>query len=100
MSFRSSFVATLLGASVFLSPLAASAAPAPAGWVAAWATALQPIPDLAAPPPPVVYQPGYVVTSLPSGYRTVRYHRNVYYVNRNVYYRPHPHGYVVVAPPY
>ncbi|WP_353254912.1 SGNH/GDSL hydrolase family protein [Burkholderia anthina] len=51
MSFRSSFVATLLGASVFLSPLAASAAPAPAGWVAAWATALQPIPDLAAPPP-------------------------------------------------
>ncbi|WP_175857642.1 SGNH/GDSL hydrolase family protein [Burkholderia anthina] len=49
MSFRSSVVATVLGASVFLSPLAASAAPA--GWVAAWATALQPIPDLAAPPP-------------------------------------------------
>ena len=49
MSFRSSFVATVLGASVFLSPLAVSAAPA--GWVAAWATALQPIPDLAAPPP-------------------------------------------------
>ncbi|WP_321821648.1 MULTISPECIES: SGNH/GDSL hydrolase family protein [unclassified Burkholderia] len=49
MSFRSSFVATVLGASVFLSPLVASAAPAE--WVAAWATALQPIPDLAAPPP-------------------------------------------------
>ncbi|WP_175765612.1 SGNH/GDSL hydrolase family protein [Burkholderia ambifaria] len=49
MSFRSSVVATVLGASMFLSPLAASAAPA--GWVAAWATALQPIPDLAAPPP-------------------------------------------------
>ncbi|EMN1931017.1 SGNH/GDSL hydrolase family protein [Burkholderia ambifaria] len=49
MSFRSSFVATVLGASMFLSPLAASAAQA--GWVAAWATALQPIPDLAAPPP-------------------------------------------------
>jgi len=49
MSFRSSFVATVLGTSVFLSPLVASAAPA--GWVAAWATALQPIPDLAAPPP-------------------------------------------------
>ncbi|KAB0684701.1 SGNH/GDSL hydrolase family protein [Burkholderia territorii] len=49
MSFRSSFVAAVLGASFFLSPLAASAAPA--GWVAAWATALQPIPDLAAPPP-------------------------------------------------
>ncbi|ABI85810.1 GDSL-like Lipase/Acylhydrolase family protein [Burkholderia ambifaria AMMD] len=49
MSFRSSFVATVLGASMVLSPLVASAAPA--GWVAAWATALQPIPDLAAPPP-------------------------------------------------
>ncbi|WP_175763210.1 SGNH/GDSL hydrolase family protein [Burkholderia ambifaria] len=49
MSFRSSFVATVLGASMFLSPLAASAAPG--GWVAAWATALQPIPDLVAPPP-------------------------------------------------
>ncbi|KVC40292.1 GDSL family lipase [Burkholderia pseudomultivorans] len=49
MSFRSSFAAAVLGASVFLSPLAASAAPA--GWVAAWATALQPIPDLAVPPP-------------------------------------------------
>ncbi|WP_396329643.1 SGNH/GDSL hydrolase family protein [Burkholderia anthina] len=51
MSFRSSVVATVLGASVFLSPLAASASAAPAGWVAAWATALQPIPDLAVPPP-------------------------------------------------
>ncbi|AIO42493.1 SGNH/GDSL hydrolase family protein [Burkholderia sp. AU19243] len=55
MSFRSSFVAAVLGASVFLSSFGASAASsasgAPAGWVAAWATALQPIPDLAAPPP-------------------------------------------------
>lgn len=49
MSFRSSFAAAVLGAAVLVSPLAASAAPA--GWVAAWATALQPIPDLAAPPP-------------------------------------------------
>lgn len=49
MSFRSSFAAAVLGAAVFVSPLAASATPA--GWVAAWATALQPIPDLAAPPP-------------------------------------------------
>ncbi|AOJ75397.1 SGNH/GDSL hydrolase family protein [Burkholderia ubonensis] len=49
MSFRSGFVAALVGASVFLSPVAASAAPG--GWVAAWATALQPIPDLASPPP-------------------------------------------------
>ncbi|WP_431821142.1 SGNH/GDSL hydrolase family protein [Burkholderia sp. F1] len=49
MSFRSSLAAVALGASVFLSSLAAGAAPA--GWVAAWATALQPIPDLASPPP-------------------------------------------------
>ncbi|AOK15398.1 GDSL family lipase [Burkholderia cepacia] len=49
MSFRSSLAAVALGASVLLSPLAAGAAQA--GWVAAWATALQPIPDLAAPPP-------------------------------------------------
>ncbi|HGL6720128.1 SGNH/GDSL hydrolase family protein [Burkholderia contaminans] len=51
MSFRSSIAAAVLGAAVFVSPLAASASAAQAGWVAAWATALQPIPDLAAPPP-------------------------------------------------
>ncbi|WP_071335323.1 SGNH/GDSL hydrolase family protein [Burkholderia contaminans] len=51
MSFRSSIAAVVLGAAVFVSPLVASASAAPAGWVAAWATALQPIPDLAAPPP-------------------------------------------------
>ncbi len=51
-------------------------------------------------PAPVVYRTGYVVNTLPAGYRTVRYHRNVYYVNRNVYYRPHRHGYVVVQRPY
>ncbi|OXJ06265.1 MULTISPECIES: SGNH/GDSL hydrolase family protein [Burkholderia] len=51
MSFRSSIAAAVLGAAVSVSPLAASASAAPAGWVAAWATALQPIPDLAAPPP-------------------------------------------------
>ncbi|WP_431227088.1 SGNH/GDSL hydrolase family protein [Burkholderia contaminans] len=51
MSFRSSIAAAVLGAAVFASPLAASASAAQAGWVAAWATALQPIPDLAAPPP-------------------------------------------------
>ncbi|PRF19412.1 SGNH/GDSL hydrolase family protein [Burkholderia multivorans] len=49
MSFRSSLAATVLGASVLLSPFAVCAAPA--GWVAAWATALQPIPELASPPP-------------------------------------------------
>ena len=51
MSFRSSIAAAVLGAAVFVSPVVASASAAPAGWVAAWATALQPIPDLAAPPP-------------------------------------------------
>lgn len=51
MSFRSSIAAVVLGAAVFVSPPVASASAAPAGWVAAWATALQPIPDLAAPPP-------------------------------------------------
>ncbi|RQT06937.1 SGNH/GDSL hydrolase family protein [Burkholderia contaminans] len=51
MSFRSSIAAAVLGAAVFVSPLVASASAAPGGWVAAWATALQPIPDLAAPPP-------------------------------------------------
>ncbi|MGU7784473.1 SGNH/GDSL hydrolase family protein [Burkholderia sp. PU8-34] len=49
MSFRSSLAAAVLGASVLLSPPGAVAASAE--WVAAWATALQPIPDLAAPPP-------------------------------------------------
>lgn len=49
MSFRSTLAVAALGATVLLSPLAAGAAHA--GWVAAWATALQPIPDLAAPPP-------------------------------------------------
>ncbi|MBR8315860.1 SGNH/GDSL hydrolase family protein [Burkholderia dolosa] len=48
-SFRSRFAAVVLGAAVFVSPLCAVAASS--AWVAAWATALQPIPDLAAPPP-------------------------------------------------
>lgn len=47
-----------------------------------------------------VYKPGYVVTSLPAGYRTVRVNRNVYYVDRDVYYRAYPRGgYVVVERP-
>ncbi len=60
-----------------------------------------------APPPlvsvqsaPVVYQPGYVVRTLPSGYRTVHYQRNVYYSSGNTYYRRHHGGYVVVTRPY
>lgn len=50
--------------------------------------------------PEPVYRPGYVVTTLPTGYRTMRYGRSVYYVNRGVYYRRHPSGYVVVTRPY
>jgi len=63
---------------------------------------------LPSPPPlvsvqettPAVYEPGYVVTTLPAGYRTVHYNRSVYYVNRDVYYQPHARGYVVVRRPY
>jgi hypothetical protein len=47
-----------------------------------------------------VYRTGYVVTTLPTGYRTVRVNRNNYYVDRDVYYRDHPRGgYVVVERP-
>jgi hypothetical protein len=52
---------------------------------------------------PVVYEsyrPGYVVTTLPSGYRTVTYNRSTYYENRGVYYQPSNRGYVVVRRPY
>lgn len=51
-------------------------------------------------PAPVVYQPGYTVDVLPAGYRTVRYNRSVYYVDRDTYYRPSGRRYVVVARPY
>ena len=74
---------------------------------AALATAMLAGCVLPPPPPlvtvqsqPVVYEPGYVVTTLPTGYRTVTYHRNVYYTSGNVYYQRHPHGYVVVQRPY
>jgi hypothetical protein len=46
-----------------------------------------------------VYRPGYVVSTLPVGYRTVRVNRTVYYVDRDVYYRPYRSGYVVVERP-
>jgi hypothetical protein len=64
------------------------------------------------PPPPLVtvqparvyerpvYAPGYTVTRLSPGYRTVRYGRSTYYVDRDVYYRRHRGGYVVVNRPY
>jgi len=50
--------------------------------------------------PPVVYQPGYTVDTLPAGYRTVRYNRSVYYVDRDTYYQPSGRRYVVVTRPY
>ena len=48
---------------------------------------------------PATYQPGYVVTTLPVGTKTVRVNRTVYYVDRETYYRPQGSGYVVVARP-
>lgn len=45
------------------------------------------------------YQPGYVVTSLPAGYRTVTYGGTRYYQHDNVYYRPRGSGYAVVDRP-
>jgi hypothetical protein len=77
--------------------------PALAALLLAGCVELPPPPPL--PGPPVVsvgpaYQPGYVVTTLPVGYRTVYYHRRPYYVHRNVYYQPYGHRYVVVRRPY
>ena len=46
-----------------------------------------------------VYEPGYVVKTLPSGYTTTRYGTTVYYRSGDVYYRAHPGGYVVVPAP-
>jgi hypothetical protein len=46
------------------------------------------------------YQPGYVVTTLPSGYRTERIGGTSYYHHGEVYYRPHGRGYVVVESPH
>jgi hypothetical protein len=59
-----------------------------------------------APPPPqpvaqtVTYQPGYVVTTLPTGYTTSVYRGATYYTYNGVYYRTAPKGYVVVTSPY
>lgn len=46
------------------------------------------------------YRPGYVVTTLSPGYRTVHYGHRVYYEDRGIYYRRHHRGYVVVTRPY
>lgn len=45
------------------------------------------------------YQPGYVVRTLPSGYRTEVISGTRYYYHDNVYYRPQGGSYVVVKSP-
>lgn len=45
------------------------------------------------------YQPGYVVRTLPAGYRTEVISGTRYYHHDNVYYQPQGSGYVVVKPP-
>lgn len=55
------------------------------------------------PPPPHAgggyYEPGYVINTLPSGYRTEVISGTRYYYHDNVYYRPQGRGYVVVRSP-
>lgn len=45
------------------------------------------------------YEPGYVVRTLPSGYRTEVISGTRYYYHDNVYYRPQGSSYVVVKSP-
>ena len=45
------------------------------------------------------YQPGYVVQTLPQGYRTEVISGTRYYYHDNVYYRPQGSSYVVVRSP-
>ncbi len=47
-----------------------------------------------------VYRPGYVVQSLPSGYRVETISGTRYYYHNDVYYRPQGRGYVVVESPH
>jgi hypothetical protein len=46
------------------------------------------------------YRPGYVVNTLPAGYRTVTIGGSRYYHHDNVYYRPRGSSYVVVDRPH
>jgi len=46
------------------------------------------------------YTTGHVVTTLPSGYRTVTVGGTRYYSYGDSYYRPHGSGYIVVDSPY
>ncbi len=45
------------------------------------------------------YQPGYQISSLPSGYRSEVISGNEYYYHDGAYYRPESNGYVVVEAP-
>ncbi len=82
---------SLLGAALGVAALSSCVLPSPP-------------PLISVQPAPVyerrVYAPGYTVTTLSPGYRTVRYHRQVYYVDRDTYYRRHRGSYVVVKRPY
>jgi hypothetical protein len=46
------------------------------------------------------YTTGHVVTTLPSGYRTVTVGGTRYYSYGDSYYRPHGSGYIIVDSPY
>ena len=57
-------------------------------------------PEVVVAPTSTTYRTGYVVKTLPVGYKTVRVNRNTYYVDKDVYYRDYPSGgYVVVERP-
>lgn len=56
------------------------------------------------PPPTTVvttttYKPGYVATTLPSGYQTRVYRGTKYYYYDGVYYQPRGERYIVVPQP-
>lgn len=51
-------------------------------------------------PGPTVTGRAAVITTLPSGYRTVTYRGTRYYTHSGVYYQPQGSGYVVVQSPY
>lgn len=46
------------------------------------------------------HHPSRIVTTLPSGYRTVEYHGTRYYRAGDVYYQPSGSGYIIVNRPY
>lgn len=91
-------------AHTFLPALALTSAACLSGCVIAEPPRVVTVRETVVPPPPppgaVVYNPGYTVTTLNPGYRTMRYKRQTYYVDRDTYYRRTPRGYVVVQRPW